>query len=239
MIELLQQYGQAFLWSDGYNLSGLAMTLWLLVAAIVLGFLLAVPLAIARVSRKRLLRWPVQFYTYLFRGTPLYIQLLICYTGLYSLEAVRTQPLLDGFFREAINCTILAFVLNTCAYTVEIFAGAIRNIPHGEIEAAQAYGLTGWRLYLHLIIPSALRRALPQYGNEVILMLHATSLAFTATVPDILKVARDANAATFMTFQAFGIAALLYLLLSFLLVGLFRLAERRWMTFLGPTRGNL
>lgn len=237
MIELLQQYGPAFLWSDGYNLSGLAMTLWLLVASIVLGFLLALPLAVARVSTNRLVRWPVQFYTYLFRGTPLYIQLLICYTGLYSLEAVRAQPLLDGFFREAINCTLLAFVLNTCAYTVEIFAGAIRNIPHGEIEAARAYGLTGWRLYLHLIIPSALRRALPQYGNEVILMLHATSLAFTATVPDILKIARDANAATFMTFQAFGIAALLYMLLSFLLVGLFRLAEGRWMTFLGPTRG--
>lgn len=237
MIELLQQYGQAFLWSDGYNLSGLTMTLWLLVASIALGFALALPLAIARVSRNRLLRWPVQFYTYLFRGTPLYIQLLICYTGLYSLEAVRAQPLLDAFFREAINCTILAFALNTCAYTVEIFAGAIRNIPHGEIEAARAYGLTGWRLYVHLIIPSALRRALPYYGNEVILMLHATSLAFTATVPDILKVARDANAATFMTFQAFGIAALLYMLLSFLLVGLFRLAERRWMIFLGPTRG--
>ncbi|WPP44036.1 ABC transporter permease [Pseudomonas sp. AN-1] len=238
MIELLQQYGLAFLWNDGYNLSGLAMTLWLLVASIGLGFVLALPLAIARVSRNRLLRWPVQFYTWLFRGTPLYIQLLICYTGLYSLEAVRSQPLLDAFFREAINCTILAFALNTCAYTVEIFAGAIRNIPHGEIEAARAYGLTGWRLYLHLIIPSALRRALPYYGNEVILMLHATSLAFTATVPDILKVARDANAATFMTFQAFGIAALLYMLLSFLLVGLFRLAERHWMTFLGPTRGN-
>jgi len=237
MIELLQQYGQAFLWSDGYNLSGLAMTLWLLVVSIAVGFILSLPLAIARVSRNRLLRWPVQFYTYLFRGTPLYIQLLICYTGLYSLEAVRSQPLLDGFFREAINCTLLAFALNTCAYTVEIFAGAIRNIPHGEIEAAHAYGLTGWRLYVHLIIPSALRRALPQYGNEVILMLHATSLAFTATVPDILKVARDANAATFMTFQAFGIAALLYMLLSFLLVGLFRIAERRWMTFLGPTRG--
>lgn len=237
MIELLQQYGPAFLWSDGYALSGLAMTLWLLVASIGLGFLLALPLAIARVSRNRLLRWPVQFYTWLFRGTPLYIQLLICYTGLYSLEAVRSQPLLDAFFREAINCTLLAFALNTGAYTVEIFAGTIRTIPHGEIEAARAYGLSGWRLQVHLIIPSALRRALPYYGNEVILMLHATSLAFTATVPDILKVARDANAATFMTFQAFGIAALLYMLLSFLLVGLFRLAERRWMTFLGPTRG--
>lgn len=237
MIELLNEYGPAFLWHDGYNLSGLAMTLWLLVASIALGFVIALPLAIARVSPNRLLRWPVQFYTYLFRGTPLYIQLLICYTGLYSLKAVRAQPLLDGFFREAINCTLLAFALNTGAYTVEIFAGAMRNIPHGEIEAARAYGLSGWRLYARLILPSALRRGLPYYSNEVILMLHATSLAFTATVPDILKVARDANAATFMTFEAFGIAALLYMLLSFLLVGLFRLAERRWMTFLGPTRG--
>jgi len=87
---------------------------------------------------------------------------------------------------------------------------------------------------VRLILPSALRRALPYYGNEVILMLHATSVAFTATIPDILKVARDANSATFMTFQAFGIAGLLYLGLSFGLVGLFRLAERRWLGFLGP-----
>ena len=168
------------------------------------------------------------------RGTPLYIQLLICYTGIYSLAAIRAQPVLDAFFRDAMNCTILAFALNTCAYTTEIFAGAIRSIPYGEIEAAHAYGLSGWRLYLRLILPSALRRALPYYSNEVILMLHATSVAFTATIPDILKVARDANAATFMTFQAFGIAGLLYLALSFGLVGAFRLAEKRWLNFLGP-----
>ena len=117
---------------------------------------------------------------------------------------------------------------------MEIFAGAIRSIPYGEIEAAHAYGLSGWRLYWRLILPSALRRALPYYSNEVILMLHATSVAFTATIPDILKVARDANAATFMTFQAFGIAGLLYLGLSFGLVAAFRLAERRWLSFLGP-----
>ncbi|MCY1456979.1 Histidine transport system permease protein HisM [compost metagenome] len=133
------------------------------------------------------------------------------------------------------NCTLLAFTLNTCAYTVEIFAGAIRSIPHGEIEAARAYGLTGWRLYAQLVVPSALRRGLPYYSNEVILMLHATSVAFTATLPDILKIARDANAATFLTFQSFGIAALIYLGLTFTFVGLFRLAERRWLAFLGPT----
>ncbi|HCN45497.1 MAG TPA: amino acid ABC transporter permease [Pseudomonas sp.] len=237
MIELIQEYGLAYLYSDGAGLSGLAMTLWLFIVTMVLGFFLSLPLALARVSRKPWLRWPVEFYTYLFRGTPLYIQLLICYTGLYGLEVVRDHEMLDRFFRNALNCTLLAFVLNTCAYTVEIFAGAIRNIPHGEIEAAQAYGLHGWKLNLFVVLPAALRRSLPSYSNELILMLHATSLAFTATIGDILKVARDANAATFLTFQAFGIAALLYMLLSFALVGLFRLAERRWMRFLVPSRG--
>lgn len=237
MIELLQEYGRAYLYSDGAGMSGLAMTLWLFIVTMVLGLVLSLPLALARVSRKRWLRWPVELYTFVFRGTPLYIQLLICYTGLYGLEVVRDNALLDQFLRNALNCTLLAFVLNTCAYTVEIFAGAIRNIPHGEIEAAQAYGLHGWRLNLFVVLPAALRRALPVYSNELILMLHATSLAFTATVADVLKVARDANAATFLTFQAFRIAAILYMLLSFALVGLFRLAERRWMRFLVPARG--
>ncbi|MNF83206.1 Histidine transport system permease protein HisM [compost metagenome] len=235
MIELMQEYWKPFLYSDGYELTGLAMTLWLLCFSIGVGFLLSLPLSVARLSQHRTLRWPVQFFTYLFRGTPLYIQLLIIYTGIYGIAAVREQPLLDAFFRDAMNCTLLAFTLNTCAYTTEIFAGAIRSIPHGEIEAARAYGLSGWRLYLRIIMPSALRRSLPYYSNEVILMLHATSVAFTATVPDILKVARDANAATFLTFQSFGLAALLYLGLTFALVGLFRLAEKRWLGFLGPT----
>ncbi|AZL68031.1 MULTISPECIES: histidine ABC transporter permease HisM [Pseudomonas] len=237
MIELLQQYGPAYLYNDGNGFSGLTMTLWLFVVSMVLGLLLSLPLALARTSRHVWLRLPVQLYTFVFRGTPLYIQLLICYTGLYSLQVVREHMLLDQFFRNALNCTLLAFVLNTCAYTVEIFAGAIRNLPAGELEAAQAYGLRGWKLNLFLVLPAALRRSLPAYSNELILMLHATSLAFTATVADILKVARDANAATFLTFQAFGVAALLYMLLSFALVGLFRLAERRWMRFLDPARG--
>ncbi|WP_248797858.1 ABC transporter permease [Pseudomonas sp. MWU13-2105] len=234
MIELFREYWQPFLFTDGESLTGLAMTLWLLCASIGIGFVLSLPLALLRVSRNLLLRWPVQLFTYVFRGTPLYIQLLICYSGIYGMAVVREQPLLEAFFRDAMNCTLLAFVLNTCAYTVEIFAGAIRSIPYGEIEAAHAYGLSGWRLAVRLILPSALRRALPYYSNEVILMLHATSVAFTATIPDILKVARDANSATFMTFQAFGIAGLLYLGLSFGLVGVFRLAERRWLSFLGP-----
>jgi histidine transport system permease protein len=234
MNEILQQYWQAYLWSDGYHLSGVAMTLWLLVASIGIGFVLAVPLAVARVSPNPLIRGPVWFYTYVFRGTPLYIQLLVFYTGIYSIESVRAQPLLDAFFREGINCTLLAFALNTCAYTVEIFAGAIRATPYGEIEAARAYGMSSFTLYRRIILPSALRRALPYYSNEVILMLHSTTLAFTATVPDILKVARDVNSATYASFEAFGIAAALYAVIVFALVWLFRRCEMRWLAFLKP-----
>ena len=236
MIEVLLSYWQPFLYSDGQQISGLAMTLWLTTASIGMGFVLSIPLAIARVSENRWVRWPVHGFTYLFRGTPLYIQLLICYSGIYSLAAVQSQPLLGAFFRDAINCTLLAFTLNTCAYTTEIFAGAIRSIARGEVQAARAYGFNGWKLYRRVVMPQALRRALPVYSNDVILLLHSTTLAFTATVPDILKVARDANAATLQTFPSFVIAAGLYLIATFALVGLFRLAERRWLAFLGPRR---
>lgn len=235
MIEILQQYGISLLYSDGYRFTGLAITLWLLISSVVMGGLLAVPMAVGRVSSNKFLRYPIWLYTYVFRGTPLYVQLLVFYSGMYSLEIVRGTDFLNAFFRSGLNCTILALTLNTCAYTTEIFAGAIRSMNHGEVEAAKAYGLTGWRLYTYVIMPSALRRSLPYYSNEVILMLHSTTVAFTATVPDVLKVARDANSATFLTFQSFGIAALIYLTVTFILVGLFRLAERRWLAFLGPS----
>ena len=234
MIELIHDYWRNYLFTDGYRITGLAITMWLLVVSIGIGFCLSVPLAVARVSRNRVLSSAVWLYTYIFRGTPLYVQLLLCYTGLYSLEVVRNHELLNAFFRNGMNCTLLAFTLNTCAYTTEIFAGAIKATAYGEIEAARAYGMSTFTLYRRVILPSALRRALPLYSNEVILMLHATTVAFTATVPDILKIARDANSATYMSFQAFGIAALLYLGISFALVALFRRAERRWLAYLRP-----
>jgi histidine transport system permease protein len=234
MIQIIQDYWQAYLWNDGHNLSGVAMTMWLLILSIAIGFVMAVPLAIARVSKNPFIRGPVWFFTYVFRGTPLYIQLLLFYTGIYSLEVVREQDVLNAFFREGFNCTVLAFALNTCAYTTEIFAGAIKAIPYGEVEAARAYGMSQFTLYRRIIVPSALRRALPFYSNEVILMLHATTVAFTATVPDILKVARDVNSATYASFEAFGIAALLYACIAFVLVWLFRRFEMHWLAFLKP-----
>lgn len=234
MIEIVRQYWQNFLFTDGYRYTGLAITLWLLVVSIVLGFCLAVPLAVARSSSNRLISGPVWLFTYVFRGTPLYVQLLIVYTGIYSLQFVHSHAPLDAFFRSAMNCTLLAFALNECAYVTEIFAGTIKATPYGEIEAAQAYGMSKYKLYTRIILPSALRRALPNYSNEVILMLHATTLAFTATVPDILKITRDVNSATYASFQAYSIAAVLYACIVFTLVWAFRRLETRMLAFLKP-----
>jgi histidine transport system permease protein len=231
MIYIIQNYWQPFLYSDGYNMTGLAMTLWLLVISCVIGFCIALPLAIARNSRNPAIWGPVWLYTFVFRGTPLYVQLLIIYTGFYSLDFVRDHVVLADFFKQGINCTILAFGLNTGAYTTEIFAGAIKDTNFGEVDAARSLGMSQFTMYRRIIIPAALRRALPVYSNEVILMLHATTLAFTATVPDILKVAKDAYAATYNPFASFSIAAVIYLCISFVLIFSFRKAEQHFLAF--------
>ncbi|MFT3066855.1 ABC transporter permease subunit, partial [Klebsiella pneumoniae] len=164
----------------------------------------------------------------------LYIQLLIIYTGVYSLDFVRELPPLNDFFRNGLNCAVLTLGLNTTAFTTEVFAGAIKGINYGEVEAARAYGLSGYTLYRKVILPAALRRALPLYSNEVILMLHATSIAFTAPVSDLLKVAGDVNAATYQSFQAYGIAAVIYLATTCIFIALFRQGEKRWLAFTRP-----
>ena len=217
---------------------GLWMTVQLTGVALLFGFFVAIPLAVMRLSPNRLVSAPVVAYTYFFRGTPMLVQLLLVYYGASQWEWMRAaweagHPLWT-LFREPYFCALFAFGLNTCAYTVEILAGSMRNTPHDELEAAKAMGMTRLKALQRIVIPSALRRMIPSYSNEVILMLHATSLAFTATVPDILKIARDANAATYKSFQAFGIAGLMYLSITFALVALFRRAERRWLAHLAP-----
>jgi len=112
----------------------------------------------------------------------------------------------------------------------------LKNVNSGEIEAAKAFGMNRWKIYRYIIFPAAFKQSLPQYSNEVILVLHSTTIAFTATVPDILKVARDANSATYMTFQSFGIAAILYLILSFMIFYLFRRFERYYTAHLPQTQ---
>ena len=189
------------------------------------------PLAVARVSARPVFSRPVWLFTYVFRGTPLLVQLFVVYYGLAQFEAVRASALWP-LLREAWFCAWLAFALNTTAYTTEIFAGALRATPHGEVEAARAYGLTGFKLYSRVLLPSALRRALPQYSNEVVGMMHATAIVSTVTLVDVTRVARDIYTQHLLPAEAFGTAALIYFALTFFMVGGFKLLERRFLRHL-------
>ena len=237
LIELLQQYGPEYLGfiNGDWHLSGLSMPFWIMVLSMLFGMLLSIPLAILRVSANPWLRLPVQLYTYVLRGTPLYVQLLLVYTGFFSLGIVRGSEILSDFFRSGFNCVILAFSLNCCAYLTEVLAGSIKAIPNEEIEAAHAYGFSRFKLYTKVILPSALKRSLPYYSNETILILHSTSIAFTATVPELLKIARDVNSEIFAPFFSFGLAGIIYALVATILIVLFRRLEKRYLIFLNPT----
>jgi arginine/ornithine transport system permease protein len=143
----------------------LKVCLILLIISVAMGFVCSLPLAVARVSARPGLSWPVWLFTYVFRGTPLLVQLFIIYNSLAQFPLVRDGAL-SLLFREAWFCAWLAFMLNTTAYTTEICAGALRGTPGGEADAARAYGLSGFTLYRRVLLPSALRRALRQYSNE-------------------------------------------------------------------------
>jgi arginine/ornithine transport system permease protein len=214
---------------------GLRVCLTLLFISVATGFLLSVPLGVARVSRNPWLAKPVWFFTYAVRGTPLLVQLFLIYYGLAQFELVRDSALWP-LLREAWFCAWLAFAINTTAYTTEIVAGALRATPSGEIEAARAYGLSGFKLYSRILLPSALRRALPQYSNEVVGMMHATSIASTVTLVDVTRVARDVYANHLLPAEAFGTAAIIYFALTFMLVGGFKLLERRFLRHLQTER---
>lgn len=210
---------------------GMQVTMLLMVLSLASGFALSVPLAIARVSSRPWLAMPVWFFTYVMRGTPLLVQLFVVYYGFAQFDLLR-ESWLWAWFKNAWFCAWFAFTLNTTAYTTEIFAGAIRATPIGEIEAARGFGLSGLTLYRRILLPSALRRALPQYSNEVVGIMHATAIASTVTLVDITRVARDVYAEYLLPAEAFGTAAAFYFVLTFGLVGLFKLAERHWLRHL-------
>ena len=214
---------------------GLRVCLTLLFISVSTGFVLSIPLAVARVSSQAWVAKPVWLFTYVVRGTPLLVQMFLIYYGLAQFEAVRASPLWF-LFKEAWFCAWLAFAINTTAYTTEIFAGALRATPAGEIEAARAYGLHGFKLYRRILLPSALRRALPQYSNEVIGMMHATSIASTVTLVDVTRVARDVYANHLLPVEAFGMAAIIYFTLTFSMVGAFKWLERRYLRHLSTER---
>lgn len=212
---------------------GVRTTLTLLAIALATSLVLSIPLAVARISARQWISRPVWLYTYVLRGTPLLVQLFLIYHGLAQFEVVR-QSVFWVALRDPWFCAWLAFTLNSTAYTTEIFAGALRATPHGEIEAARSYGLSGFTLYRRILLPSALRRALPQYSNEVIGLMHATAIASTVTLVDITRVARDVYANFLLITESFGVAAVIYFILTFSLAGIFQLLERRFMRHLRP-----
>lgn len=219
---------------------GTLNSLWLLLISLVVGGALSLPLAVARVSDKMWLRGPVWLFTYVMRGTPLLIQVYLIYYGLAQMEFIQARwddSVIWKWFKEPFFCAVLAFALNTCAYTVELLAGAIRDTAHGEVEAAYACGFGRWQTMRRLVLPSAMRRSLPGYSNEVIMMLHSTSLA--SAVPallDITGAARTIYADFYLPFEAFITAGLIYATLTLILVGLFKLAERHWLAHLQPRK---
>ncbi len=216
----------------GY-LAGTVVTLQLLGVALLFGLALAIPLGVARASDNKWLSWPVWTYTYVMRGTPMLVQLFLIYYGMAQFDAVRESALWP-WFSSAWFCAMLTFTLNTSAYTAEIIAGAMRAIPVGEVEAARSLGLSGWRVLARIVLPSSMRRALPAYSNEVIMMLHGTSLASTVTLVDLTGAAREMNARTYLPFEAFVTAGIFYLVLTFILVSFFHFAEKRWLRHLVP-----
>ena len=201
-MKLFREYWKSLLWTDGYRFTGVAITLWLLVASVVMGGILAVFLAIGRVSSNKYIQFRSGCLPTIFRG---YARCTCsCWCLLRDVYAGnrQRQRSVECVFPQRPELYGVGVTLNTCAYTTEILRGAIRSVAPGEIEAARAYGFSSVKLYRCIILPSALRIALPAYSNEVILMLHSTALAFTATVPDLLKIARDINSATYQPFTA-------------------------------------
>src|SRR5215218_8707571 len=214
-------------------LRGVWTTVWMVAASLALGLLIAVPLGVARTSRNPLLNGPVFAFTYFFRGTPLLVQLFMIYYGAGQSEALRASPLWP-LLSQAWFCALLAFTLNTAAYTAEIVRGAIEATPHGEVEAARACGMSPALALRRIVLPSAFRRALPAYGNEVIFMLHGSAVASVVTVVDLTGAARQVYARYYAPYEAFLTAAAFYMVLTFTIVWLFRLLERRWFAHLRP-----
>ena len=217
-------------------LAGMLETLKLLAISLLLGLLAALPLGLMRVSRRPWVNALAWTYTYVIRGTPMLVQLFLIYYGLAQFAAVR-ESMLWPWLSNATFCACLAFAINTSAYTAEIIAGSLRATPHGEIEAARAMGMSRALMYRRILLPSAMRRALPQYSNEVIMMLQTTSLASIVTLMDITGAARTVTAQYYLPFEAYITAGAIYLALTFILVRLFKLAERRWLGYLAPRKG--
>jgi His/Glu/Gln/Arg/opine family amino acid ABC transporter permease subunit len=208
-------------------LEGTLLTIEITLLSVVAGLLIAVPLAIMRLSRNPLIQAPTYAVIFFFRGTPLLVQLFLIYYGSGQFVQELRSVGLWSFFREAYFCGVLTLTLNTAAYTAEILRGAIRGVPKGEVEAAHACGMSGLLLYRRIIIPKAFRLAWPAYTNEVIFLLQATSLVSIITLMDLTGVASTIAARSFAFYELYLAAAAIYLVLVYGVLFVFKRIEYR------------
>ncbi len=206
--------------------SGLKLTLIITLAAFVLGQVLALPIGLALTAKSRLLRWPMTTYTFLVRGSPLLVQLFILYYGLAQFSAVRASPIWP-IIREPVNCAIIAIGLNSAAYVAVIIAGGLKRLPAGQTEACISLGLSKASRLREVLLPQVYRAIFPSIGNELILVLKASSLASAVTVIEMSGAARAFTAKTYAPFEVFIVAGILYLAVGFVFGIAFRFIERR------------
>lgn len=205
---------------------GVQNTLVLMIISLVAGGLIAIPLAIFRAKRVPILNQLSFGYIYFLRGTPTLVQLYVVYYGFSQFDFIR-ESAAWVILREPWWCALITFTIGTSAYTAEIFRGAIEDTPRGEVEATIAAGMSGSLAMRRIILPSAFRRALPAYGNEVIFNLHTTVLASVVTVMDILGAARLLNNRYYLAYEGFVTAALLFIAIVFVITRVFSLLEKR------------
>jgi polar amino acid transport system permease protein len=215
---------QLILESLPHLLEGTFLSLQLVGSALLIGMILAIPLALLRISQKSWLALPAYGYILFFRGTPLLVQLFIIYYGLSQFSFVR-ESFLWSVLREPYWCSIIALALNTAAYTGEILRGAIQSVSWGQVEAGLSVGMSRFLLFKRIIAPQAVVLALPGYTNEVILLLKGSALACTVTLMELTGVTRNIIARTYKPIELFLLAGCIYLLLTFIITRLFMILE--------------
>jgi polar amino acid transport system permease protein len=190
---------------------GFLVTLGLALGSVALALLISVPASLARAFAPKPVSAALIAYTYVFRGTPLLAQLYLVYYGSAQFQASLSAAGVWWLFRDPFFCSLLTFTLNTAAYQTEIFVGAIRAVPRGQIEAARAAAMPPLLAARRIVLPQAAAFALRPFGNELILMVKASALASVVTVYDLLATAKMAFQRTY-DFQAYLAAALVYVL---------------------------
>ena len=208
-------------------LGATVITLKLLSASLFFGLFFGLFFAILRMSKNIFLSKFAYGYSYLFRGTPLLVQIFIIYFGLGQIEYLRTT-FLWIILKEPYWCAIIAFTLNTGAYTSEILRSAFQTIKPGIIEAGKSLGISNKIIFYKIQIPVAIRQSLPAYGNEIILMMKGTSLASTVTLMDLTGVAKYIISTTFKPIEVFIVAGGIYLFMTFLIHNLIKYLEKKY-----------